>query len=102
MHKGTYLTLLADDGFPRYRLRVLHLGAQSSAVGEVLSAGACYLLEVHLLSCQEHLGQQGLTEARWFHTISQKSGIKLRGGQPCRGGSDIVRQRGTEFHPGEN
>ena len=29
-------------------------------------------------------------------------GIKLYGGQACRAGNIIVRQRGTEFHPGQN
>ena len=29
-------------------------------------------------------------------------GIKLYGGQVCSPGSIIVRQRGTEFHPGAN
>ena len=29
-------------------------------------------------------------------------GIKLFGSQTCRAGNIIVRQRGTEFHPGPN
>ncbi len=29
-------------------------------------------------------------------------GVKLFGGQEAKGGSIIVRQRGTTFHPGEN
>lgn len=29
-------------------------------------------------------------------------GVKLFGGQRCRAGNIIVRQRGTEFHPGAN
>ena len=29
-------------------------------------------------------------------------GIKLYGGQACSAGNIIIRQRGTEFHPGSN
>jgi large subunit ribosomal protein L27 len=29
-------------------------------------------------------------------------GVKIFGGQSCKAGNIIVRQRGTEFHPGEN
>jgi large subunit ribosomal protein L27 len=33
---------------------------------------------------------------------AQRLGIKLYGGQHCVAGNIIVRQRGTEFHPGRN
>ncbi len=33
---------------------------------------------------------------------SQRLGIKRFGGETVRAGSIIVRQRGTQFHPGEN
>ena len=33
---------------------------------------------------------------------SQRLGIKAYGGQKVRAGSIIVRQRGTQFHPGRN
>jgi large subunit ribosomal protein L27 len=33
---------------------------------------------------------------------SKRLGIKIYGGQACRAGSIIVRQRGTQFHPGRN
>ncbi|MBI2570894.1 MAG: 50S ribosomal protein L27 [Candidatus Schekmanbacteria bacterium] len=33
---------------------------------------------------------------------SQRLGIKRYGGETVTGGSIIVRQRGTKFHPGEN
>ena len=33
---------------------------------------------------------------------SKRLGVKLFGGQTVKAGSIIVRQRGTEFHPGEN
>ncbi|MCB1741349.1 MAG: 50S ribosomal protein L27 [Gammaproteobacteria bacterium] len=33
---------------------------------------------------------------------SKRLGVKLFGGQQCRSGNIIVRQRGTHFHPGNN
>ncbi len=33
---------------------------------------------------------------------AQRLGLKKFGGQSVRAGNIIVRQRGTEFHPGEN
>ena len=33
---------------------------------------------------------------------SKRLGVKIFGGQYCKAGNIIVRQRGTEFHPGEN
>ena len=33
---------------------------------------------------------------------SQRLGVKRYGGQVVSAGSIIVRQRGTQFHPGEN
>jgi large subunit ribosomal protein L27 len=33
---------------------------------------------------------------------SKRLGVKLFGGQAAKAGAIIVRQRGTEFHPGEN
>ena len=33
---------------------------------------------------------------------SQRLGVKAFGGQVVTGGSIIVRQRGTKFHPGQN
>jgi large subunit ribosomal protein L27 len=33
---------------------------------------------------------------------SQRLGVKKSGGQPVRAGNIIVRQRGTQFHPGRN
>lgn len=35
-------------------------------------------------------------------SISKRLGIKLYGGQYAKAGAIIVRQRGTQFHPGEN
>ena len=35
-------------------------------------------------------------------SASQRLGVKIFGGQVCKAGNIIVRQRGTEFHPGEN
>ena len=32
----------------------------------------------------------------------KRLGVKVYGGQQCRAGSIIVRQRGTQFHPGRN
>jgi len=32
----------------------------------------------------------------------QRLGVKLFGGESCRGGNIIVRQRGTKWHPGQN
>ena len=33
---------------------------------------------------------------------SKRLGVKIFGGEACKAGYIIVRQRGTEFHPGEN
>ena len=33
---------------------------------------------------------------------SKLLGVKLFGGQTCKAGNIIVRQRGTQFHPGKN
>ena len=35
-------------------------------------------------------------------SASQRLGVKIWGGQKCIAGNIIVRQRGTEFHPGDN
>jgi large subunit ribosomal protein L27 len=33
---------------------------------------------------------------------AQRLGVKLFGGQLAKAGNILVRQRGTQFHPGEN
>lgn len=33
---------------------------------------------------------------------SKRLGVKMFGGEICKAGNIIVRQRGTEFHPGIN
>ena len=33
---------------------------------------------------------------------SKRFGVKIFGGEACKAGNIIVRQRGTEFHPGNN
>ena len=33
---------------------------------------------------------------------SKRLGVKIFGGEACKAGNIIVRQRGNEFHPGEN
>ncbi len=33
---------------------------------------------------------------------SKRLGVKVYGGQEIRAGGIIIRQRGTQFHPGEN
>ena len=35
-------------------------------------------------------------------SASKRLGVKIFGGQSCKAGNIIVRQRGTEFHPGNN
>ena len=35
-------------------------------------------------------------------SASKRLGVKIYGGQTCTAGNIIVRQRGTEFHPGNN
>ena len=35
-------------------------------------------------------------------SASKRLGVKIYGGQACKAGNIIVRQRGTEFHPGTN
>ena len=45
-------------------------------------------------------GQGSSKNGRESH--SQRLGIKVYGGQTIRAGGIIVRQRGTQFHPGRN
>jgi large subunit ribosomal protein L27 len=33
---------------------------------------------------------------------SKRLGVKIYGGQPATAGNIIVRQRGTQYHPGKN
>ncbi|KAA6337442.1 50S ribosomal protein L27 [termite gut metagenome] len=33
---------------------------------------------------------------------SKRLGVKMFGGETCKAGNIIIRQRGTEFHPGDN
>lgn len=33
---------------------------------------------------------------------SKRLGVKIYGGQPAISGNIIIRQRGTEYHPGKN
>lgn len=33
---------------------------------------------------------------------SKRLGVKIYGGQVCKAGNIIVRQRGTQHHPGDN
>ena len=33
---------------------------------------------------------------------SKRLGVKIYGGQPALAGNIIIRQRGTQFHPGKN
>ena len=35
-------------------------------------------------------------------SASQRLGVKIFGGEACKAGNIIVRQRGTQFHPGKN
>ncbi|MXV38112.1 50S ribosomal protein L27 [Flavobacteriaceae bacterium Ap0902] len=35
-------------------------------------------------------------------SISKRLGVKIFGGQSCKAGNIIVRQRGTKHHPGDN
>ena len=35
-------------------------------------------------------------------SASKRLGVKIFGGEACKAGNIIVRQRGTEFHPGNN
>ena len=35
-------------------------------------------------------------------SASKRLGVKIFGGEAFKAGNIIVRQRGTEFHPGEN
>lgn len=35
-------------------------------------------------------------------SASKRLGVKIFGGEACKAGNIIVRQRGTQHHPGEN
>lgn len=45
-------------------------------------------------------GEGSVKNGRDSH--SKRLGVKLFGGQICKAGNIIIRQRGTKYHPGEN
>ena len=45
-------------------------------------------------------GEGSVKNGRDSH--SKRLGVKIFGGQPAISGNIIVRQRGTQFHPGQN
>ncbi|MBS1645622.1 MAG: 50S ribosomal protein L27 [Bacteroidetes bacterium] len=45
-------------------------------------------------------GEGSVKNGRDSH--SKRLGVKIFGGQPAISGNIIVRQRGTQYHPGEN
>jgi len=45
-------------------------------------------------------GEGSVKNGRDSH--SKRLGVKIFGGQPAISGNIIVRQRGTEYHPGQN
>jgi len=45
-------------------------------------------------------GEGSVKNGRDSH--SKRLGVKIFGGQPALSGNIIVRQRGTEYHPGKN
>ena len=45
-------------------------------------------------------GEGSVKNGRDSH--SKRLGVKISGGQPAISGNIIVRQRGTQYHPGKN
>lgn len=45
-------------------------------------------------------GEGSVKNGRDSH--SKRLGVKLFGGQICKAGNIIIRQRGTKYHPGDN
>ena len=45
-------------------------------------------------------GEGSVKNGRDSH--SKRLGVKIYGGQPATSGNIIVRQRGTQYHPGKN
>ena len=45
-------------------------------------------------------GEGSVKNGRDSH--SKRLGVKIYGGQPAISGNILVRQRGTEYHPGKN
>lgn len=45
-------------------------------------------------------GEGSVKNGRDSH--SKRLGVKIYGGQPALAGNIIVRQRGTQYHPGKN
>ncbi|RQO31247.1 50S ribosomal protein L27 [Taibaiella sp. KBW10] len=45
-------------------------------------------------------GEGSVKNGRDSH--SKRLGVKIFGGQPAISGNIIIRQRGTQFHPGQN
>lgn len=55
----------------------------------------------HVCIARASKKQGGSTQNRGG-SLPKMLGIKLYGGQACSAGNIIIRQRGTEFHPGSN
>ncbi|MSP07313.1 MAG: 50S ribosomal protein L27 [Chitinophagaceae bacterium] len=45
-------------------------------------------------------GEGSVKNGRDSH--SKRLGVKIYGGQPALSGNILIRQRGTQFHPGKN
>ena len=48
-----------------------------------------------------HKKGEGSVKNGW-DSQSKRLGVKIYGGQPAIAGNIIVRQRGTQYHPGKN
>lgn len=35
-------------------------------------------------------------------SVAKRLGVKIYGGQPCKAGNVIIRQKGTKYRPGDN
>ena len=70
-------------------------------VGKQVRAMATVLTEIMCCIDRASKKQGGSTQNRGG-SLPKMLGIKLYGGQACSAGNIIIRQRGTEFHPGSN
>ena len=61
-----------------------------------------FLFHALSVECDRASKKQGGSTQNRGGSLPKMLGIKLYGGQSCQPGNIIVRQRGTEFHPGQN
>ncbi|KAK9908690.1 hypothetical protein WJX75_001519 [Coccomyxa subellipsoidea] len=87
----------------RQSLRAVSKAVACEATSGFHYTDSCSVLQTHDFHQKRWASkkQGGSTQNRGG-SLPKMLGVKLYGGQSCRAGNIIIRQRGTEFHPGQN